>query len=81
MSLGGGISVEDDVLLPGEDPGNSQKGDAGHWISVYQELLDHNRRLLNHMRHHHGAEMDAQPLQRHIQRLEARLALWKRVPG
>jgi len=79
--LEGGISVEDDVLLPEEDPGNSQKGDAEHWISVYQELLDHNRRLLNHMRNHDEAEMETQPLERHIQRLEARLALWKRVPG
>ena len=48
--------MEDDVLLPGEDPGNSQKGDAEHWISVYQELLDHNRRLLNHMRHLKGGK-------------------------
>ena len=68
-------------MLPGEDPGNSQKGDAGHWISVYQELLDHNRRLLNHMRNDDDAEMETQPLERQIQRLEARLALWKRVPG
>jgi hypothetical protein len=76
--LEGGISVEDDVLLPEEDPGNSQKGDAEHWISVYQELLDHNRRLLNHMRNHDEAEMETQPLERHIQRLEARLALWEK---
>jgi len=79
--LEGGISVEDDVLLPGEGPGNSQKGGAEHWISVCQELLDHNRRLLNHMRNHDDAEMESQPLERHIQRLEARLAVWKRVPG
>ena len=73
--------MEDDVLLPEEDPGNSQKGDAEHWISVYQELLDHNRRLLNYMRNHDEAEIETQPLERHIQRLEARLAFWKRVPG
>ena len=54
--------MEDDVLLPEEDPGNSQKGDAEHWISVYEELLDHNRRLLNHMRNHDEAEMETQPL-------------------
>ena len=53
--------MEDDVLLPGEDPGNSQKGDAEHWISVYQELLDHNRRRINHMRNHDDAEMETQP--------------------
>jgi len=74
--LEGGISVEDDVLLPEEDPGNSQKGDAEHWISVYQQLLDHNRRLLNQMRSHGGAEMDTQPLECHIQGLEARMAPW-----
>jgi hypothetical protein len=79
--LEGGISVEDDDLLPREDPGNSQKGDAEDWISVNQELLDHNRRLLNHMRNHDDTEMETQPLEGHIKRLEARLALWKRVPG
>ena len=73
--------MEDDVLPPGEDPGNSQKGGAEHWISVCQELLDHNRRLLNHMRNHDDAEMETQPLERHIQQLETRLALWRRVAG
>ena len=73
--------MEDDVLLPGEDPGNSQKGDAEHWISVYQQLLDHNLRLLNHMRNQNDAETETQPLDGHIQRLEARLARWKGVPG
>jgi hypothetical protein len=33
------------------------------------------------MRNHDDAEMETQPLEHHIQRLEARLAVWKRVPG
>jgi len=62
-------------------PETARRETPEHWISVYEELLDHNRRLLNHMRNHDEAEMETQPLERHIQRLEARLAFWKRVPG
>ena len=67
----------DEVLLPGEDPGNIQNGDAEHWISVYQELLAPNHRLLNQMQTQGGPEMDTQPLERYVQRLERRLAFWK----
>lgn len=73
--------MEDDVLLPGEDPANIENEDVEHWTSVYQELLNCNRRLLSQMRNHGGAEMDSQPLERHIQLLEVRLACWTwRVP-
>jgi hypothetical protein len=69
--------VADDALLPGEDPVNIQSGDVEHWISVYQELLTGNRRLLEQVQNHADALMDAEPLGRHIQRLEARLAFWE----
>jgi hypothetical protein len=73
--------VEDDVLLPGEDPASFHNGDAEHWISVYQELLNGSQSLLTQMRNHGGGEMEAQSLDLHIQRLEARLAFWiGRVP-
>jgi hypothetical protein len=72
-----GNSVEDDdVLLPGEDPASIHNGDVEHWISVYQELLNGSQNPLSQMRSHGGGEMEAQSLERHIQRLEARLAFW-----
>jgi hypothetical protein len=73
----GGNWVADDALLPGEDPVNIQNGDVEHWISVYQELLTGNRRLLQQMQNQVDARMDAEPLGGHIQRLEARLAFWE----
>ena len=69
--------MADDALLPGEDPVNIQGGDVEHWISVYQELLTGNRRLLEQMQNHADALMDAEPLGRHIKRLAARLAFWE----
>jgi hypothetical protein len=44
---------------------------------VYQELLDPNLRLFEHIRHRGSDEMEAQPMERGIQRLKARLACWK----
>jgi hypothetical protein len=77
-----GHSVEDDLLHPGEDPANSHKGDAEHWISVYEELLNGSRRLLTQMRNNGGAEMEILPLERYIHRLETRLAAWnERLPA
>jgi len=45
---------------------------------VYEELLSGNRRLLREVRSHGGDEMEAEaePIERNIQRLEARLAFW-----
>lgn len=65
----------DEAVPPGEDPG-AIHGDAKHWISVYQELLEHNRRLLERMRNHDCAEPESQSVEGHIQRLEARIAVW-----
>ena len=62
----------DDTLLPGEDPVHIQDGDVEHWVSVYEELLAGNRRVLREM----GGV--SEPLERHIRQLEIGLAFWTR---
>jgi hypothetical protein len=75
-------SVEDDFLISGEDPTSIQIGDAERWISVYRELLNDSRRLHEQMLSHAGAGMEIRSLERHIHRLEARLAAWReRLPA
>ena len=63
----------DDTLLPGEDPVRIQEGDIEHWVSVYDELLAGNRRILREM-----SGGGTEPLRRHIQQLEIGLDFWTR---
>ena len=42
-----GESAHLDALLPGEDPSGSYRGDVEHWITVYSELLDFKRFMLD----------------------------------
>jgi hypothetical protein len=64
----------DESLLPGEDPVHLQQGDSELWISVYDELLAGNRRILEEMRSHGSSPA----IELHIQRLEVALAFWTR---
>ena len=61
----------DDTLLPGEDPVRIQDGDVEHWVSVYEELLAGNRRILREM-----SGGGTEPLRRHIEQLEIGLDFW-----
>jgi hypothetical protein len=71
----------EDFLLP-EEVAPNHDGDVEEWVSVYEELLGGNRRLLREVRSHGGDEMEAEaePIERNIQRLEARLAFWAERP-
>jgi len=62
----------DDSLLPGEDPVHIRDGDVEHWVSVYEELLAGNRRILREIG---GVSL---PLQHHMAQLEIGLAFWTR---
>ena len=62
----------DTSLLPGEDPVHIRDGDVEHWVSVYEELLAGNRRILREIG---GVSL---PLQHHIAQLEIGLAFWTR---
>jgi hypothetical protein len=42
-----GETATADQLLPGEDPAASYRDDVEHWISVYSELLDFKRFMLD----------------------------------
>ena len=65
----------EEFLLPGEDPATLEPGDAERWISVYTEFLAGNRRTLDLMRNQ-GHRQEALFLERHVRRLERRLAFW-----
>jgi hypothetical protein len=65
----------EDFLLP-EEVAPNHDGNVEEWVSVYEELLSGNRRLLREVRSHGGDEMEAEPIERNIQRLEARHAFW-----
>lgn len=60
----------DDSLMPGEDPVHIRDGDVEHWISVYEELLAGNRRILR--------DLDSPAIEIHIRELEVGLAFWSR---
>jgi hypothetical protein len=63
----------DETLLPGEDPVRIQDGDVEHWVSVYDELLVGNRRILREM-----GDAGNEPLRRHVEQLEIGLDFWTR---
>ncbi|GAC1656366.1 MAG: hypothetical protein NVS9B1_11590 [Candidatus Dormibacteraceae bacterium] len=42
-----GEGADSDALLPGEDPTGTHRGDIEHWITVYSELLDFKRFMLD----------------------------------
>lgn len=42
-----GEGADSDALLPGEDPSGTYRGDVEHWITVYSELLDFKRFMLD----------------------------------
>lgn len=42
-----GEGASSDALLPGEDPAAGYSDDVEHWISVYSELLDFKRFMLD----------------------------------
>lgn len=42
-----GEGADSDALLPGEDPSGTYRGDIEHWITVYSELLDFKRFMLD----------------------------------
>jgi phage-related baseplate assembly protein len=69
--------MREDFPLPGEGRANIQDGDAEHLIAVYAELVSVYRRVLHEMQTHVGAELEAAPIEQHLQRLERRHALWR----
>lgn len=67
----------EDFLLPGEDPATLRRSEVEHWIAVYTEFLNGNRRILTLMTNR-GNDNEAEFLERHIRQLERRLSFWTR---
>jgi hypothetical protein len=84
-------AVEPDRLLPGEDQDSVHLDDAEHWASVYAELLDFKRSLLqvaeNRLASMRDAarteveETDLKVLQAEAQRLTRRFEFWQTREG
>lgn len=80
-------SIDPDRLLPGEDPTRSMPGDPEHWVSVYTELLQTKRQLVQNLREmmerqSHAVRdeverADIRMLELQIDRFEKRLEVWR----
>lgn len=62
-------------LLPGEDPNTDRLDDVTHWVSVYTELLDSGRALVD------GGQdpspgVDDRLIRKYLRRLDGRLDFW-----
>ena len=62
-------------LLPGEDPDTDRLDDVTHWVSVYTELLDSGRALID------GGQdpspgVDDRLIRDYLRRLDGRLDFW-----
>jgi hypothetical protein len=80
-------SVDQERLLPAEDPDTSLVEDAEHWVRVYDELVSGKREILRVVREKVGNvsadarreinQTDSVILEEELERFERRLSFWR----
>jgi hypothetical protein len=80
-------SVDQNRLLPTEDPDSSLVEDAEHWVRVYEELVSGKREILHVLTERATNftdeartelhETDSVTLHEELERFERRLSFWK----
>lgn len=71
-TVANGVTTDEAALLPGECSDTSFRGDAEHWVTVYEEMVQHAQELA-------AAGDGLEPaLTRSVCRYRERLEFWRR---